>query len=464
MSAGSSRRYFGTDGIRAPVDSPEMAPDRILRLGAAAGRVLCPDARGLVLIGCDTRISGPILESALESGLASAGADVGLLGVLPTPGIAYLTRTLGARAGVVISASHNPFTDNGIKFFGPDGCKLDDAREEAIEDVLDGTFRTVAADHFGRVRRIGDAVGRYVEFCKGTVPHGLRLDGMRIVLDCAHGAGHEVAPAVLAEMGAEVVPLGISPDGCNINHECGSTSPEAMAEKVVAEKAHLGMALDGDGDRVVMADEHGRIRDGDHLLYVIARSRQRQGALHGPVVGTVMSNLGLEHALASAGMEFARTRVGDRYVMEGLREWRGCLGGESSGHIICLDRTSTGDGVVSGLQVMAEMVGQGRSLAELCEGYTPYPQHMVNVRVADGRGLMNHPELQAAIEASEARLGDLGRVLVRPSGTEPLVRVMVEGRDMARVREEVEDLAGVVRQVARTVPDGEKIDLPGQSG
>ncbi len=446
MSGGQkARRYFGTDGIRGPVGSPVMSPDLVLRLGRAAGRVLCPDGRGKVLIGCDTRISGPVLESALEAGLASAGANVTLLGVLPTPGIAYLTRTLGARAGVVISASHNPFQDNGIKFFGPDGRKLDDATELAIEQALDEAFDTVPAEQLGRVERIRDSVGRYVEFCKSTVPYGLRLDGLRLVVDCAHGAAWEAAPAVLRELGAEVVSLGVEPDGCNINDGVGSTSPGAMAARVVETRADAGLALDGDGDRVIMADHTGAIRDGDCLLYVIARGRQERAELCGPVVGTVMSNLALEHALTGAGLEFLRSKVGDRHVLETLHEHGGIVGGESSGHILCLDRTSTGDGVISALQVLAEMRSRERSLAELCEGFTPYPQRMINVRVASREAAMADARLSEAVAETERRLGEAGRVLVRPSGTEPVIRVMVEGRNAEQVRSEVEALAGSVR-------------------
>lgn len=446
------KRYFGTDGIRGPVGPHPMSADLILQLGWAAGRVLCDERGGRVVIGRDTRVSGDMLESALEAGLVSAGAQVELLGVLPTPGIAYLTRTLGARAGIVISASHNPFQDNGIKFFGPDGRKLDDEQELAIEAALEEPFASVPAGRLGLARRVEDAGGRYIEFCKNAVPAGLRLDGLRMVVDCAHGAAHAVAPAVFRELGAEVIALGTEPDGYNINEKLGSTSPAAMQARVREEGAHLGVALDGDADRVIMADEHGELRDGDELLYVIARGRQAAGSLRGPVVGTVMSNLGVEHAFQSAGMEFERARVGDRHVMEQLKAHRGVIGGESSGHIICLDRTTTGDGLISALQVLAEMIEQGSSLADLCAGVRKYPQRLVNVQVKEKRAALDSTALEAATREAREVLGDSGRVLIRASGTEPLIRVMVEGQDAGQVDELVGMLADAVRAGAGEAP------------
>ncbi len=442
------KEYFGTDGIRGPVGPPPMSADVIVRLGWAAGQVLCPGQRGRVVIGRDTRVSGDMLESALEAGLVSAGAEVDLLGVLPTPGIAYLTRALGARAGIVISASHNPFQDNGIKFFGPHGRKLDDATELAIEKALREPFESVPAARLGMAARVEDAPGRYIEYCKNSVPTGVRLDGLRIVVDSAHGAAHRVAPAVFRELGAEVISVGNQPDGYNINESVGSTSPAAMQQAVKEHGAHIGIALDGDADRVIMADENGQLRDGDELLYVIARGRQSAGKLRGPVVGTVMSNLGVEQAIKAAGMQFERARVGDRYVMELLEESSGLIGGESSGHIICLDRSTTGDGIVAALQVLAEMVMSGTSLAGLCEPITKFPQRLVNVRVQEKQTALDSACLARAMEAANHELGDNGRVLIRASGTEALIRVMVEGSDETLVQRLVTELAEAVEQGA----------------
>ncbi|MEA5445821.1 phosphoglucosamine mutase [Gammaproteobacteria bacterium AB-CW1] len=438
------RRYFGTDGIRGPVGPRPMSADLVLKLGWAAGRVLGGGHGGRVLIGRDTRVSGDMLESALEAGLVSAGVSVSLLGVLPTPGIAYLTRALGARAGIVISASHNPFEDNGIKFFGPDGRKLDDQTELAMESALDEAFSTVPAARLGMAQRVEDAGGRYVEFCKNAAPTGLRLDGLRIVLDCANGAAWRVGPSVLRELGAEVIALGDEPDGYNINSGCGSTEPAAMQAAVRDHGAHLGIALDGDADRVIMADETGTIRDGDELLYIIARSRQAAGQLRGPVVGTVMTNLGVEHALGALGIDFRRARVGDRYVLGQMDKHGGLIGGESSGHIICLDRTTTGDGLVSALQVLAEMVRSEQSLASLCQGVEKYPQRLVNVRVEHKGSALESRELADARKAAEQALGDSGRILIRASGTEPLIRVMVEGQDVEMVARLADELAEAV--------------------
>ncbi|MDQ2069126.1 phosphoglucosamine mutase [Natronospira bacteriovora] len=442
------KRYFGTDGIRGPVGPAPMSADVIVRLGWAAGRVLCGGQRGRVVIGRDTRVSGDMLESALEAGLVSAGAEVDLLGVLPTPGIAYLTRALGARAGIVISASHNPFQDNGIKFFGPDGRKLDDETELAIEQALDEVFESVPAARLGMARRVEDAPGRYIEFCKNAAPAGVRLDGLRIVVDSANGAAHRVAPAVFRELGADVISIGADPDGYNINEGVGSTSPEAMQAAVREHGAHLGIALDGDADRVIMADEQGKLRDGDELLYVIAQGRKQAGKLRGPVVGTVMTNLGIEQAIQSAGMQFERASVGDRYVLELLDRSGGLIGGESSGHIICLDRSTTGDGIVAALQVLTEMVLSETSLAGLCRSLSKFPQRLVNVRVQEKKTALESAVLRKAIKAAEAELGADGRVLIRASGTESLIRVMVEGRDESLVRRTVQALAQAVEEGA----------------
>jgi phosphoglucosamine mutase len=440
----SARNYFGTDGIRGTVGNPPITPDFALHLGWAAGRALAPEGGARVVIGKDTRISGYMFESALEAGLAAAGLDVLLTGPLPTPAIAHLTRSFHACAGIVISASHNPFEDNGFKFFGPDGLKLPDAVELRIEAELDKPLRTVAADRLGKASRITDAAGRYIEFCKGTIPNDLTLQGLHLVLDCAHGATYQVAPSVLRELGARVTLIGADPDGLNINLGCGSTHVNALQEAVRAAGADLGIALDGDGDRLIMVTGEGRIVDGDQLLFVLACDRLEQQALGGGVVGTVMSNLGLETALGERGVDFARAKVGDRYVLELLhqRGWR--LGGESSGHLICLDRATTGDGTVAALQVLAATVRQQRSLGELVDGMTVFPQQMINVRVDAGQRPLEDPSVAAAVAAAEAELGDQGRVLLRPSGTEPVVRVMVEGRDGTQVARLVEQLAETV--------------------
>ncbi|ROR32089.1 phosphoglucosamine mutase [Inmirania thermothiophila] len=442
-----ARRYFGTDGVRGRVGEEPVTAPFVLRLGWAAGRVLAQRGAHRVVIGKDTRISGYMFESALEAGLSAAGVDILLLGPMPTPGIAYLTRTLRAEAGIVISASHNPYHDNGIKFFSADGAKLPDAVEEAIEAELERPFVTVEGARLGRAQRVDDAAGRYIEFCKSTVPPRFSLKGMKLVVDCAHGATYHIAPAVFRELGAEVVPIGISPNGLNINDGCGSTAPQALREAVLREGADAGLAFDGDGDRVVMVDERGEIVDGDGLLYVIARARHACGELRGDVVGTQMTNLGLEQALAGLGIGLHRTRVGDRYILEALNARGWTLGGETSGHIICLDRTTTGDGIVSGLQVLEAMVREGRPLSALLAGLARYPQELVNVRVAGiVRELAPTPRLREAIRDTEGRLDGRGRVLLRPSGTEPVIRVMVEGEDAAEVRRLAEALAAVVAE------------------
>lgn len=446
-----TRKYFGTDGIRGPVGTLPITPEFVLKLGWAVGRVM--QARGdqelenKILIGKDTRSSGYIFESALEAGISSAGVDVRLLGPMPTPAVAYLTRTFCAQAGIVISASHNPYTDNGIKFFGPDGRKLADDVEHEIELMLDEPMRMVSADRLGKVRRINDARGRYIEFCKSTVPHPFSLKGLRIVVDCAHGASYHIAPDVFEELGAEVIAIGRDPDGVNINLDCGSTHPEALQQKVVEVRADLGIALDGDADRVLMVDDEGGLVDGDQLLYVLAMDRARRGALCGGVVGTLMSNFGLELALSDAQIPFHRAGVGDRYVMEALDRHGWSLGGESSGHIVCLDRTSTGDGIVSALQVLAALIGQGCSLREALIGLKTVPQVMINVRGPNRTGFMQNEWIKKALADAEHQLAGRGRVLLRPSGTEPLVRVMVEGEDAALVDQVCRFLASVVSEV-----------------
>ncbi|HEY9199346.1 MAG TPA: phosphoglucosamine mutase [Gammaproteobacteria bacterium] len=445
-----TRKYFGTDGIRGRVGEAPITADFMLKLGWAVGKVLGNSQCDKVLIGKDTRISGYMFESALEAGLSAAGMDIKLLGPMPTPAIAYLTRTLHACAGIVISASHNAFADNGIKFFSAQGTKLPDEVEQEIERMLDLPMQTVDSAELGKAERVRDAEGRYIEFCKSTVPMTLNLRGLKIVIDCANGATYKVAPAVFGELGAEVIAIGNEPNGLNINHECGSTKPKRLQAAVLEHGADLGIALDGDGDRIVMVDQQGTLLDGDEILYIIARSRQQAGMLRGGVVGTVMSNLGLEHALQREGIELARAAVGDRYVLEMLVELGWQLGGESSGHIICLDRTSTGDGIVSALQVVTEMVKRGMSLAELRSGMSKYPQHMINVPVSGRVNLKEHSPIQAEVRASEQRLAGRGRVLLRPSGTEPVVRVMVEGEDETEVRREAALLADLVARLLNT--------------
>ena len=441
------RKYFGTDGIRGHVGEGVITPEFALKLGWAAGQVLGKTSKSKkVVIGKDTRISGYMFESAFEAGLSAAGLDILLLGPMPTPAIAYLTRTLGAAAGIVISASHNPFQDNGFKFFSSSGTKLPDEVELAIEAELDKPLQMTDASALGKAKRIVDAGGRYIEFCKGSFPAEYSLAGLKLVVDCANGATYQVAPAVFRELGAEVIEIGTQPDGLNINVDCGSTYPRILQQRVLAENADLGVALDGDGDRLIMVDHKGEIVDGDELLYVMAMQRHTQGELAG-IVGTLMSNLGLEVALKKAGIELARAKVGDRYVMETLKERGWILGGESSGHIICLERTTTGDGIVAALQVLAAMVGSGKSLHILKQGMRKYPQTMINVRLSRSVNLAEEPAIQSALAEAEAGLGERGRVLLRPSGTEPLIRVMVEGESADEVEQYAERLAEVVRAV-----------------
>jgi len=443
---GMKNKYFGTDGIRGKVGDTPITADFMLRLGRAAGKVLAGGDSRSVVIGKDTRISGYMFESALEAGLAAAGANVALLGPMPTPAIAYLTRTLHACAGIVISASHNPFYDNGIKFFSSEGEKLPDDIERAIEAELDQPFSTVSSEHMGKAVRIEDAAGRYIEFCKGTIPFTTMFRGLKIVVDCANGATYRVAPAVLEELGAEVIAIGIDPDGMNINKGCGSTYPEFAGQAVLEHGADLGIAIDGDGDRVIMLDATGTVVDGDELLYIIAVARQDKGLLQGGVVGTVMSNFGLELALKARDIPFIRAAVGDRHVHKTLISQGWVLGGEASGHLLCLDKTSTGDGIVSALQVLEVMVSKDKSLAELASAVQKMPQTMINVPVnGQVSDLANSDAIQAAVKSVEDRLGDTGRVILRPSGTEPLIRVTLEGTDEIKVTQLAEELADVVR-------------------
>jgi phosphoglucosamine mutase len=439
-----SRKYFGTDGIRGHLGEGAITPEFVLKLGWAAGRVLGNGTKNLVLIGKDTRISGYLLESTLEAGLSAAGVNISLLGPMPTPAVAYLTRTLHAQAGIVISASHNPYQDNGIKFFSAEGCKLPDEVELAIEAEMEKPLVTVDSSALGKAVRM-NAEGRYIEFCKSTIPLKTSLSGMKIVVDCAHGATYNVAPYVFDELGARVIAIGNKPDGFNINDGVGSTYPEHLIAAVLEHQADLGIALDGDGDRLIMVDDRGNLIDGDQILYIIARSRMRQGNLKGAVVGTLMSNLGLEHALREQGVVLERTQVGDRYILERLQEKGWVLGGEQSGHIICLDRTTTGDGIISALQVLAEIQAAGQPLGELASAMDKYPQKLINIKLGtkDPKQVMAAEAIVNAVREVEQEMGRTGRVLLRPSGTEPLIRVMLEGSDAAQV----ELLSGQLAQV-----------------
>jgi len=441
-----SRNFFGTDGIRGTVGQEPLTAEFALRLASAAARVLAPNG-GTVVIGKDTRVSGYMFESALEAGFVAAGMDVTLLGPLPTPGIAYITRSTGADLGVVISASHNAYQDNGIKFFDRQGRKLSDETEREIESQLLEPAITRPSESLGRARRMDTARTNYQWFCLSSVPKSLSLEGMKIVLDCSNGAAYKVAPRVLSELGADVVPIGCSPNGRNINANCGSTHPELLQATVKGVGADLGIALDGDGDRLLMVDHEGHLIDGDQLLFLVANARHKVGDLQGPVVGTLMSNLGLEKALRKRGIEFLRANVGDRYVLEMLQEHSGILGGETSGHLICLDKTTTGDGLISALQVLTEIRESGASLADLVAGMSRYPQTMVNVRVAVQPDL-GTPAVQAALRVAEDQLGDRGRVVLRASGTEPVVRVMIEGEDAAEVKALADQLAAAIRAAA----------------
>lgn len=444
-----SRKYFGTDGVRGRIGQSPITPDFVMRLGHAAGSVLRRNARGgerpAVLIGKDTRISGYMLEAALEAGFSAAGVDVCLVGPMPTPAVAYLTRALRLQAGVVISASHNPFYDNGIKFFSARGAKLDDALEAEIEAGIDAPLGCVASSELGRARRISDAAGRYIEFCKSAFPGELDLRGLKIALDCAHGAAYHIAPHVFHELGAEVTAIGVEPNGLNINKDVGATSLHALRDSVLAQRADFGLAFDGDADRLMVVGGSGQIYDGDQILLAIVRSRLRRGPVAG-VVGTLMTNLAFEHALAELGIAFARARVGDRYVMELLNEKGWLFGGENSGHILCLDRQTTGDGIVSALQLLGALREEGVSMDTLLGRLCLYPQALINVPLRPGFTLRDYPGIAAAQREVETSLAGEGRVLLRPSGTEPLLRVMVEGRDEGRVRAAAERLAEAVRE------------------
>lgn len=441
-----AKKYFGTDGIRGRVGEGSITAEFMLKLGWAAGKVFAAQGVKNILIGKDTRISGYMFESALEAGIISAGVNVKLLGPMPTPGIAYLTRTLGAQAGIVISASHNPFEDNGIKFFSGEGTKLPDRLEFAIEEMLDQPMTTVSSDQLGKAFRIEDAAGRYIEFCKSTLFGRNKLAGLKVVVDCANGATYHIAPSVLMELGIEVHQIGVSPDGLNINEQCGATKPELLQKTVLEKGYDLGIALDGDGDRLIMVDHTGEIVDGDELVYIIAKHKQALGVLDGGVVGTLMSNLGMELALKELHIPFVRANVGDRYVLEKLQENNWSVGGESSGHIICLNKTSTGDGIVSALQILDAMVSNNASLHELKQGMTKMPQTMVNVRMPERCDPLANADVQQAVAATEETLGERGRVLLRMSGTEPLVRVMVEGDDVELVSSLANGLADQVEK------------------
>ncbi|MBU1365924.1 MAG: phosphoglucosamine mutase [Gammaproteobacteria bacterium] len=446
-----SRKYFGTDGVRGRVGQSPITPDFVMRLGYSAGKALLGQSnmptgeRPAVLIGKDTRLSGYMLESALEAGFSAAGIDVFLVGPLPTPAVAYLTRALRLQAGIVISASHNPYYDNGIKFFSAQGTKLPDAVERAIEEGIDQPIVCAPPADLGRVRRIEDARGRYIEFCKSTFPNDLDLRGLKIVVDCAHGAAYHIAPSVFHELGADVVTIGAQPNGLNINDGVGATAPKALCDAVLANRADLGVALDGDADRLQMVDAEGNLYDGDQLLFAIVRSRARVAKIKG-VVGTLMSNLALEHALGKIDIPFARAAVGDRYVVEMLNEKGWLYGGENSGHILAMDRHTTGDGIVAALQVLAALREVGGDLKGLLGGLALYPQKLINVPITRGFQWRDHPAISAALVDAEAALAGRGRVLLRASGTEPLLRVMVEGEDASEVACAAEKLAGVVRQ------------------
>ena len=442
------KKYFGTDGIRGTVGEHPITADFMLKLGWAAGKVLTrhTKVKNRVLIGKDTRVSGYMFESALEAGLIAAGVNVDMLGPMPTPAIAYLTRAFRASAGIVISASHNPVGDNGIKFFSADGYKLPDEIELEIESLMDQPLVTNGSFSLGKARRIDDATGRYVEFCKGSLPAGYSLAGLKIVLDCANGATYNAAPKVFKELGAQVITMANTPNGFNINEQCGSTHMDAVRARVVEEKADIGIALDGDGDRVLLVDANGEIVDGDEIVYIIARYRQQTGQGCNGVAGTQMSNLGLEIALRDLGIPFQRTKVGDRYVVEALKENGWILGGEASGHILCSDLNTTGDGLVSALQVILALRESGIPLSELKAGMQKFPQTMINVRLSEKVAIDDNKAINSAVAAAEKELGDRGRVLLRPSGTEPLIRVMVEGEDQDLVRRQVEAIAKIVEQ------------------
>jgi phosphoglucosamine mutase len=444
------KKYFGTDGIRGLVGVGSITPEFILKLGWATGKVFEENGHCKVVIGKDTRISGYMFESALQAGLVSAGADVQLLGPMPTPGIAYLTRTLRANAGIVISASHNPHYDNGIKFFSSQGKKLSDDIEHAIEQKMDEPLVVVESSKLGKATRVDDASGRYIEFCKSSIPPMMDLSGLKMVVDCAHGATYHIAPFVFSELGAEVIKIGVEPNGTNINDGCGTTSPKSLMEAVLSSAADFGVALDGDGDRLIMVDHLGEVLDGDEILYILAKSRSDKDCLGSSVVGTQMTNLGVEHALNRLGVDLLRSAVGDRHVIALMQESNSILGGEGSGHIICADRTTTGDGIISALQVLETMSRESKSLYELKSDIQKYPQCMINVKLKDGEKFVVTNEISMAVKAIEKTLNDSGRVLLRPSGTEPLVRVMVEGEDASLVEKLALDLSKTIERLLGT--------------
>lgn len=445
------RKYFGTDGIRGHVGLSQINPEFVLKLGWAVGRVLANGGRKTVVIGKDTRVSGYMLESALEAGLSAAGVNVMLLGPMPTPAVAYLTQTLRANAGIVISASHNLFHDNGIKFFSADGLKLPDSLEFEIEAEIEKKLETISSGVLGKVTRVGDAPGRYIEFCKSTVPSMTRLTGLKIVVDCAHGATYHIAPNVFKELGAEVITIGDKPNGFNINQDCGSTAPELLQRQVLEYEADVGIALDGDGDRVVMVNAEGEIVNGDQILYIIAKDRFQKGLLQGGVVGTLMSNYGLEKAITDLGIPFERANVGDRYVLDILREKNWKIGGESSGHIVCLDKTTTGDGIVAALQVLNIMVKQEVTLKQLCEDIQLLPQVLVNLKTPNAILLAKNPQVETLVKELNTTLQGEGRVLLRPSGTEPVLRIMVEGQDVNQVQSHAQHMADKINAIAQRV-------------
>lgn len=447
----TQRKYFGTDGIRGQVGLSNINPEFMLKLGWAVGRVLSNGQRKKVVIGKDTRVSGYMLESALEAGLSAAGVDVRLLGPMPTPGIAYITQTLRASAGIVISASHNPFEDNGIKFFSADGSKLPDSVELAIEAEIDNKLQIVPSAQLGKAMRVSDAPGRYIEFCKATIPSLTRLSGLKVVVDCANGATYHIAPNVFMELGADVIAIGNKPDGFNINKDCGSTAPEMLRQKVLESGADVGIGLDGDGDRLILVDAAGNIVDGDQIIYIIAKDRYQRGLLHGGVVGTLMSNYGLEKAFADMNVPFIRTRVGDRYVLEALKEHDWKIGGESSGHIVCLDKTTTGDGIVAALQVLAIMIKQEKTLQELREGIVLLPQSLINLKTGNAAMLAGDSRVMEAVSLLDKKLQGAGRVLLRPSGTEPLLRIMVEGVDGQEVHMHAQQLTDEISSIEQQI-------------
>lgn len=440
-------KYFGTDGIRGQVGLSHVNPEFMLKLGWAIGRILADGQRKKVIIGKDTRISGYMLESALEAGLSAAGVDVCLLGPMPTPAVAYLTQTLRANAGIVISASHNLFEDNGIKFFSADGSKLADSVEQAIEAEIEKPLQIVSSVNLGKAKRINDAPGRYIEFCKSTIPSLTRLSGLKIIVDCANGATYHIAPNVFSELGADVIAIADKPDGFNINKNCGSTAPESLRQRVLQMGADVGIGLDGDGDRLILVDAAGNLVDGDQIIYIIAKERHQRGLLHGGVVGTLMSNYGLEQAIRALDVPFVRTKVGDRYVLETLRDKDWKIGGESSGHIVCLDKTTTGDGIIAALQVLACMVKQDKTLQQLTEGIELLPQTLLNIKTENAISLAENARVVEIVNTLSKQLHQTGRVLLRPSGTEPVLRVMVEGQDSKQVAGYAQQLRDQIIQI-----------------